>query len=169
MVNPHSELLWHELKWQGEDAWCVSCVFTGSQLKLPATIFSQAEKPQENYPVCITLIAWQQLTTREIVRRTVSKNTPKDFLVTPVRTFVFMLFVYQQSFPVSVTVLSVRSQLTVMQRCGNDFRTAWLYARLAGHMETHAKHPEGSLRVTTVCEAVPAKWDETEKKTYVCF
>lgn len=52
---------------------------------------------------------------------------------------------------------SVRNQLTVIQKGGNDFSRAWLFARLAGHMETEPKHPEGSLGVQTIHEAVPAK------------
>lgn len=53
-----------------------------------------------------------------------------------------------------------------MQGCGNDSFRAWLW--LAGHLETRAKQLEGFVRVKTVREPAPVKWDkEKEKKTEI--
>lgn len=157
MVNSLSELLWHELNWQGEDIWCIRCVFTGFLLKLPATIFSSREAPRK-IP-CLhnpDYLAAVNNNTCEIVR-TVSKKTPKH------------QFWHLCLCSLCISSHFLRCNCTGGKKSADSYSEMgkWFLhslARLAGHMETHAKHPEGSLGVKTVREAVPAKWDEKDIK-----
>lgn len=148
MVNSNSELLWQELKWQGEDIWCTSCVFTEFLLKLSVTIFSSWETSREipclHHPGYLAAVN-NTCQIKDSKRPNTSSNV-----------CVYALCVSAVIF-CTVAVQSLGSQLTVIQRCGSDFCRARLYARLAGHMETRAKHPEGPLGVKTVHGAVPAK------------
>lgn len=119
-----------------------------------ATILSSREAPRKipclhnsDYLAAVNNNTWD---------RTVSKNTSSNICVYALCASAVIFC--------AVTVQSVRTQLTVIQKGGNDFSRAWLYARLAGHMETHPKRPEGLLGVKTIREAVPAKWDEKDRK-----